>query len=247
MTKETYLTLPRGRAFDSLVATIPGVSNDKFTAGVSVDGATGAENTYYADGADTTDFHLGIKGQNVVLELVDEVKVTASGYNAEFGGSMGGVINVITRSGGNEFHGDLMMFYENNSRLMQGHARDYIRQDPYDYTLWEYVNNDTLYFNGGKDRDNYNRFEGVISLGGYILKDKLWFFGSLNPTFGQTKALRDFENRDGHVLDLQVQVDLLQRVRQAVGRPLFGTAHGRELHQQLRPGPRHAPRHPGHG
>ncbi|MGZ5453602.1 MAG: TonB-dependent receptor [Candidatus Aminicenantales bacterium] len=197
MTKETYMTLPRGRAFDSLVATIPGVSNDKFTAGISVDGATGAENTYYADGADTTDFHLGVKGQNVVLELLDEVKVTASGYNAEFGGSMGGVINVITRAGGNEFHGDLMMFYENNSRLMQGHARDYIRQDPYDYTLWEYVNNDTLYFNGGRDRDNYNRYEGVISLGGYILKDKLWFFGSLNPTFGQTKALRDFENRTG--------------------------------------------------
>ncbi|MGZ5555684.1 MAG: carboxypeptidase regulatory-like domain-containing protein, partial [Candidatus Aminicenantales bacterium] len=197
MTKETYMTLPRGRSFDSLVATIPGVSNDKFTAGISVDGATGAENTYYADGADTTDFHLGVKGQNVVLELLDEVKVTASGYNAEFGGSMGGVINVITRAGGNEFHGDLMMFYENNSRLMQGHARDYIRQDPYDYTLWEYVNNDTLYFNGGRDRDNYNRYEGVISLGGYILKDKLWFFGSLNPTFGQTKALRDFENRTG--------------------------------------------------
>ncbi len=197
MTKETFLALPRGRAFDSLVATIPGVSNDKFTAGISVDGATGAENTYYADGADTTDFHLGIKGQNVVLELVDEVKVTASGYNAEYGGSMGGVVNVITRSGGNEFHGDLMMFYENNSRLMQGPSRDYIRQDPNDYTLWEYVNNDTLYFNGGKNRDNYNRFEGVISLGGYIVKDKLWFFGSFNPTFGQTKALRDFEGREG--------------------------------------------------
>ena len=197
MTKEIFLSLPRGRSFDSLVATIPGVSNDKFTAGISVDGATGAENTFYADGADTTDFHLGIKGQNVVLELVDEVKVTASGYNAEFGGSMGGVVNIITRSGGNEFHGDLMMFYENNSRLMQGYSREYIRQDPNDYTLWEYVNNDTLYFNGGKDRDKYNRFEGVISLGGYLIKDKLWFFGSFNPTFGQTKALRDFEGREG--------------------------------------------------
>src|SRR5690606_11948849 len=36
MTKEVFLALPRGRAFDSLVATIPGVSNDKFTAGISV-------------------------------------------------------------------------------------------------------------------------------------------------------------------------------------------------------------------
>ncbi len=197
MTKETFLSLPRGRAFDSLVATIPGVSNDDTTAGVSVDGATGAENVWYADGADVTDFHLGVKGTNMVLELVDEVKVTASGYNAEFGGSMGGVINVITRAGGNTYHGDLMMFYENNTKLMRGAARDYIRQNQDDYTLWEYVNNDTLYFNGGKDRDNYNRYEGVLSLGGYILKDKLWFFGSLNPIFSQTKAQRDFNYREG--------------------------------------------------
>ena len=161
MTKETFLSLPRGRAFDSLVSTIPGVTNDDFTAGVSVDGATGAENVFYADGADVTDFHLGVKGQNMVLELVDEVKVTASGYNAEFGGSMGGVINVITRAGGNEYHGDLMMFYENNTKLMQGATRDFIRQNQADYTLWEYVNYDDLYFNGGKDRDKLNRFEGV--------------------------------------------------------------------------------------
>ena len=79
-----------------------------------MDGASGAENMWYADGADITDFHYGDRGQSVVLELLDEVKVSASGYNAEFGGSMGGVVNVISRSGGNEFHGDLMMFYENN-------------------------------------------------------------------------------------------------------------------------------------
>jgi len=122
MTKETFLSLPRGRAFDSLVSTIPGVTNEDTTAGISVDGATGAENVFSADGADVTNFHLGTKGQNMVLELVDEVKVTASGYNAEFGGSMGGVINVITRSGGNEYHGDLMMYYENSSKLMRGAA-----------------------------------------------------------------------------------------------------------------------------
>jgi len=197
MTKETFLNMPRGRAFDSIVSTIPGVTNEDTTAGISVDGATGAENVFFADGADVTNFHLGVKGQNIVLELVDEVKVTASGYNAEFGGSMGGVINVITRAGGNEFHGDLIAFYENNSQLMRGGARDYLRQNLDDYTLWEYVNNDTLYFNGGKDRDSYNRYEGVISIGGYIIKDKLWFFGAINPIYNQTAAQRDFNYREG--------------------------------------------------
>ena len=197
MTKDVYLSLPRGRSFDSLVSTIPGVQDEAVSAGISVDGASGAENIFYADGADVTNFHLGTKGQNVVLELLDEVKVTASGYNAEYGGSMGGVINVITRSGGNEFHGDIMTFYENNTRWMQGKARDYLRQDPNDYTIWEYANNDTLYFNGGKDRDRYNRYEGVFSLGGYIIKDKLWFFGSINPIYYQTAAKRDFNYREG--------------------------------------------------
>jgi hypothetical protein len=197
MTKETFMSLPRGRAFDSLISLIPGVQNEDITAGISVDGASGAENVFFVDGADMTDFHLGIKGQNMVLELLDEVKVTASGYNAEFGGSMGGVINVITRSGGNDYHGDVMLFYENNRTYMQGKARDYLRQDPNIDTLFEYVNNDSLYFNGGKDRDRYNRYEAVLSLGGYIIKNKLWFFGSLNPVYNQTAAQRDFDYREG--------------------------------------------------
>ena len=197
MTKDIFLSLPRGRSFDSLISTIPGVQNEDVSAGISVDGASGAENMFFVDGTDVTDFHLGIKGQNVVLELLDEVKVTASGYNAEYGGSMGGVINVISRSGGNEFHGDIMTFYENNRQWMQGKARDYLRQDPNDYTIWEYANNDTLYFNAGKDRDRFNRYEGVFSLGGYIIKDKLWFFGSINPIYYQTAAQRDFNYREG--------------------------------------------------
>ncbi len=197
MTKETFLSLPRGRTFDSLISTIPGVQSESIAGGISVDGASGAENVWYADGADVTNFHLGNKGQNVVLELLDEVKVTASGYNAEFGGSMGGVINVITRSGGNEFHGDLMGFYENNRQWMRGKARTFLRQDPFDDYVFQYVNYDDLYFNGGKDRDRYNRYEGVISLGGYILKDKLWFFGSFNPAYDQTSAQRDFNLREG--------------------------------------------------
>jgi len=197
MTKDLFLTLPRGRSFDSLVSTMPGVSNDDITAGISVDGATGAENMFYTDGADTTNFHLGVSGQNIVLELLDEVRVTASGYNAEFGGSVGGVVNIITRSGGNEFHGDVMVFYENNKQWMQGGSRDYLRLNPYDATIAEYVNNDDLYYNGGDDRDPYYRTEGVFSLGGYFIKDKLWFFGSFNPVYYHTTAQRDFNAREG--------------------------------------------------
>jgi len=183
MTKEVFMSLPRGRTFDTLISTMPGVTSEGITGGLSVDGATGTENMWYIDGANITNIHLGTRGQNVVLELVDEVKVTASGYNAEFGGSMGGVVNVISRSGGNTFHGDLMGYYNNNKLWMQGKDRQYLRQNPYVYGQYEYVSDDDLYFDGGKKRDKYNRLEGIVSLGGYILKDRLWFFASFDPIY----------------------------------------------------------------
>jgi len=197
MAKEVFMSLPRGRNFDSLISTVPGVQSESITAGISVDGASGAENMWYADGADIGDFHYGDRGQSIVLELLDEVKVTASGYNAEYGGSMGGVINIITKSGSNVFHGDIMGYYENSRQYMRGKARDFLELDPFQSYVWRYVNYDDKFYNGGKDRDKYDRIEGIFSLGGYVIKDKLWFYGSFNPTYSQTKAQRDFSLRNG--------------------------------------------------
>ncbi len=192
MTKEVFMSLPRSRNFDGLLSTVPGVQYDNVGGGLLVDGATGTENMWYMDGADITQPHIGTRAQSAVMELVEEVKVTASGYNAEFGGSMGGVVNVITRSGGNTFHGDIIGYYEDNSRLMQGKSHDYGRWNPYNDELWEYVNNDDLYYGGGKDRDPYYRAEGIFNLGGYIMRDRLWFFGSFNPVYSQNKRTTYF-------------------------------------------------------
>jgi hypothetical protein len=187
ITRELFMSLPRGRDYTGLISIIPGTHYESNTGGLSVDGATGTENMWYVDGTDTTNMHIGTQAQSAVFELVDEVQVKSSGYPAEFGGSMGGVINVITRSGGNAFHGDIIGFYNDHGKLMYGKSRDYLRIDPYDDNVAELVNNDDLYFNGGKDRDPYYRAEGIFQLGGYILKDRLWFFGSFNPVYRQTK------------------------------------------------------------
>jgi hypothetical protein len=192
MTKEVFMSLPRSRNFDGLLSTVPGVQYESNTGGLSVDGATGTENMWYMDGTDISSVHIGTRAQSAVMEMVEEVKVTASGYNAEFGGSMGGVVNVITRSGGNAFHGDLMGYYNNNTKLMEGKAREYLRWNPYNDDLMEYVNDDDLYYQGGVGRNRYNRYEAVLNLGGFILKDRLWFFGSFNPQYALTKANRYF-------------------------------------------------------
>ncbi len=177
LTKETFQSLPKGRNFDSLMTTIPGVQNEPLLGGTSVDGATGLENVYYVDGVDTTNIVNGNAGQMVNFDFVEEVKISSSGYAAEFGGSLGGVINVITRSGGNEFHGDILGYYTgaplraDYSDTLDFDYRDSTNGTARYYTYEEYY---------GKDKDSL--IEGGFNLGGYIVKDKLWFFGSFMPS-----------------------------------------------------------------
>jgi hypothetical protein len=192
MTREVFMQLPRNRDFTGLLSTVPGVQYESNQGGLSVDGASGSENVWYIDGTNTSHLNSGLQAQSIVMEQVEEVKVTASGYAAEFGGSLGGVVNVISRSGGNEFHGDVFGYYNNNRLWMEGRSRDFLRTNPYDVYKWEYISNDTLYFDEGKDRDDTQRFEGVFSLGGYVFKDTLWFFGSFNPVHSRTYAMRWF-------------------------------------------------------
>lgn len=185
LTREMFQMLPRGRNFDTLVTAVPGVNQEPYLGGLSVDGASGAENMYYIDGMDITNMDQGSRDQSAAFEFVDEVQIVASGYQAEFGGSMGGVINVITRAGGNEFHGELIGYYS-GSRL-NGAERDTLRLDPLDVTKAEYVNYQT---GDGLDaalgKDKIDRWEVGASLGGYIVKDRLWFFGSILPVFRNT-------------------------------------------------------------
>src|SRR4029450_1735412 len=54
----------------------------------------------------------GISGKNVIVDFVEEVQVKSSGYTAEFGGATGGVINVVTKSGTNDFHGNALFNWQ---------------------------------------------------------------------------------------------------------------------------------------
>ena len=176
LTKEVFQTLPKGRNFDSLITAIPGVANDPLIGGTSIDGASGLENTYYVDGAEVTNIVRGSNGQSVNFDFVDEVQVKASGYQAEFGGSLGGVINVVTRSGGNQFHGEVLAYYSGSP--LRAKYGDTLNLDLTDTKKAVYYSDEYLI---GKDKDS--RFEGGLNLGGYIFKDKLWFFGSFQPVY----------------------------------------------------------------
>ena len=94
----------------------PGVqTDDGETQGralaLSIYGSTSAENLFLIDGVNTTNVIKGFQGKNINTEFIQEVEVKTGGYQAEYGRNTGGVINVITKSGGNEFHGDVFGYY----------------------------------------------------------------------------------------------------------------------------------------
>ncbi len=191
LTAETFNALPKGRSFDSLVTILPGVqSENDLLDGISVDGASGAENVFFVDGTDTSDLNGGTRKQNVVFDFAEEVQVKASGYNAEYGGSVGGVVNVITRSGGNAYHGEIVGYYSGTA--LEGQRRDRLSLDLTDETKARYYPYEQYV---GKDKEHY--LETGFLLGGYIFKDRLWFFGALTPSFFRRDRAMDMAIQGG--------------------------------------------------
>ena len=187
LTKMMFEVLPKGRNFDTLVTAVPGVNVEPGFggSGMSVDGASSAENMYFVDGTDIGSITIGTRAQSAAFEFVEEVQVLASGYEAEYGGAVGGVVSVITRQGGNEFHGELIGYYSGSA--LNGNERDTLRRNPLNTFEAEYVNYQDLY---GKDK--VDRTEVGFSLGGYIIKDRVWFFGSFLPVFRNTTRHVEF-------------------------------------------------------
>ena len=104
---EEFERLPVGRDFASVVTLTPGANRERASGGISVDGASASENKFVIDGVDTTDMRDGSQAKTLITDFIDEVQVKSAGYAAEFGGATGGVINVVTKGGTNEFRGDL--------------------------------------------------------------------------------------------------------------------------------------------
>src|SRR5688500_14966338 len=113
--KELIDRVPKGRDFTSLVTLAPGASQESRGGGISIDGASGSENRYYIDGVDTTNLKTGVSGKNFLTDFIDQVQVKSSGYAAEFGGSTGGVVNVISKSGSNQFRGEVGTYFTGDS------------------------------------------------------------------------------------------------------------------------------------
>jgi outer membrane receptor protein involved in Fe transport len=167
--------LPHGRDFTTLVTQAPGANNEPKSNGIMIDGATASENRYVIDGTETTDLVHGTPGKTLVADFIDEVQVKSSGYPAEFGGSTGGVINVITKSGTNRYNGQALYYFQ-GSRL-NGDSNKSLRLDPLNSSAAQYWT---------YPKDTINHSEPGGSIGGPILENRAWFWAGYLPTFETT-------------------------------------------------------------
>jgi hypothetical protein len=169
--EEQIEKLPKGRDFTSLITQAPGANDEsRFAGNVSIDGASGSENRYIIDGMETTQLINGTSGKPLIIDFVDELQVKSSGYTSEYGGSTGGVINVITKSGTNRWKGTVGSYF--SSSKMNGDSRPTLRRKLDDSTQAEYIT---------FPKDSLRQAEPGVEFGGPIAKDKVWFFGSYQP------------------------------------------------------------------
>ncbi len=175
-----FKELPTGRNYTSIARLAPGAQQDACVGDncqTSFYGSTSAENAYYVDGVNTTGIELGQEGQSLNFEFIQEVQVKTGSYSAEYGRAIGGLVNVITKSGGNEFKGDVFGYFDDVQNSLSGEAA----RGP---------------VSGTRHIKEFTKSDIGVDLGGYLVKDKLWFFTAYNrvDNTNDVEVIDDFTN-----------------------------------------------------
>ena len=176
---EFFSNIPTSRTVQGLYTIAPTVSRSGLRDASgrdrdpSVAGSSGPENSYILDGVTTTDPAFGGGGANLPFEFVQEVEIKTGSYGADQGLSTGGVFNVITKSGGNEFHGDIFAYGNPDSFVMD------TKNFPFT----------------GLAPNGFSEVDMGGDIGGPIIKNKLTFFAAFNPQWRTnnylTQSLRE--------------------------------------------------------
>ncbi len=189
MVDDVVNVLPVGRSPFAIAALQPGLNTNTPNAGqLAINGAFAYDNVYLVDGVDTNDNLFGTSNGLYVADAIEETQVLTSGISAEYGRFSGGVVNVITKSGGNTFSGS----WRSN----------------FDKPTWESLNPYEVE-NEVNREDILNRTHEA-TLGGPIARDRLWFFYSFrrarttdSDSFAQTGiSYNETENNDRNQVKL---------------------------------------------
>ena len=164
MTRQELARIPVDQSLGSVALLAPGVVASGATfGGLTFGGSSVAENVVYINGMDVTDPYRRQGYSTVPYNFYEEVQVKTGGYSAEFGRSTGGVINAVTRSGGNEFHAGAEITME--PRAFSSKKDDHYHRDG------------TIDERDRTSRDGGSFYKANVWASGAIIKDKLFFFG----------------------------------------------------------------------
>ena len=162
--------LPTAGTFGGTIGGAAGAQRDAH--GISFAGATSPENVYVVEGLNTTDTGFGTLSSDLPNEFIQEAEVITGGYNAEYGRATGAIVNVITKSGGNEIHGSVFGHYEPGAFTASATT----------------IRREGTAIDAAVDQDY--RYDLGAEVGGPIIRDKLWFHVGLAPSTTRTTTTR---------------------------------------------------------
>jgi hypothetical protein len=175
-----------GAGFDNLALFIPGVANNGSTnfsntngAAIANNGLRGRSNNFQIDGQANND--NSVAGPLVFLsnpDILAEVQVVSNNFSAEYGRNSGTVVNYVTKSGGNSFHGSAYEFYEGDwdRSLTNGQKNPLLGFCPSGVAAGTATPFSSSCNTAVIPRFVDNRYGGTF--GGPVLKNRVWFFGS---------------------------------------------------------------------
>lgn len=217
--EQVLQTIPRGTSFQSVIQFAPAARNEPLMGssmlsngtgsvspgngsnggafGFSIGGGSDSENSYLVEGQETANIIGGYSHTNVPMDFIQEVQMKTSGVAAEYGGALGGVVNVIMAKGTNKWHGSVFTSFQNAA--MNGALNPFSRYDPSSSpnpTGWGQT--DPNYQNYQPIRPKSSDFFPGVTIGGPLfglfpkvvadhfydrLKDRVYLFAGFNPEF----------------------------------------------------------------
>jgi hypothetical protein len=173
---QLYENIPVQRSVSSLFYLSPSASGGLGGGGdnPSISGGSALDNLYIADGVNITDSAFGgigtfsrnylALGTGINTSYIKEVQVKSGGFEPQYGQSTGGIVNIITKSGGNDFSGAVYAYARPKWLEATRRQRDEFRINKIGEV---------------RHREDY---DAGVDFSGPVIKDKLFFFGSFNPT-----------------------------------------------------------------
>ncbi len=212
LSQDVIQDIPKGLSFQSVIQFAPGARNEPLQAptggnaitpgfsnhqgtnqgnGYQVNGASNTESSYLVEGMETASAFDGASSANVPMEFIQEVNVKSSGFEAEHGGALGGVVNVVQKRGSNEWHGSVFTYYSGDA--FDAAPNKTLRDNPSTSANTTTRVDQAAEFYQPK-KDHYRIVQPGYEIGGYLLKDRLWLFSSFEPRVAQLQRTVNFNS-----------------------------------------------------